>query len=128
MPMKSKLRLVTPAIGKPSSCPMPAEERRAAGGASTHPGRGRAGDRGREEQPSGRHPDLGRLPAWPTCRRGLQTRNAKLDPDQGAGIARFALVRRLRPAGWEACQARLETGLRAGAELNGAKETDGREQ
>jgi hypothetical protein len=71
---------------------------------------------------------LMRLPAWPTCRRGLQTRNAKLDPDQGAGIARFALVRRLRPAGWEACQARLETGLRAGAELNGAEETDGREQ
>jgi hypothetical protein len=45
-----------------------------------------------------------------------------------SNLARFALVRRLRPAGWEACQARLETGLRAGAELNGAEETDGREQ
>ena len=37
MPMKSKLRLVTPAIGKPSSCPMPAEERRAAGARALTP-------------------------------------------------------------------------------------------
>ena len=74
--MKSKLAARHTGHRKPSSCPAPAEERRAAEARAPHPGRGRADDRGREEQPPrspGRHHDLGRLPAWPTCRRGCRS-------------------------------------------------------
>ena len=53
MPVKSRLRLVTPAIEKPSSCATLAEVSRAAEVRAPHPGRGRAGDRGRENNHHG---------------------------------------------------------------------------
>ena len=72
MPVKSKLRLVTPAIENRAVAPRRPKNAELRRREHLTPAEVERVIEAAKNNRHGRHHDFGRLPAWPTCRRGLQ--------------------------------------------------------